>query len=343
MKFPLIFLGLIFLSCSENSHKKGDLLTSSIPNVEKMAGFSLEMPPDSIPPHSMKGIVELGGKWVALIPYSIIREGQAEVEYNHQGMWWGESLVGTSECIRIANKSGLKTMLKPHVWVIGQGWPGKFDLSSEEQWLTWEETYRDYILEFAKLAERHNVDLFCIGTEFRIAVVKREKFWRKLIKEVREIYAGEITYASNWDNYENVKFWNELDYIGTDAYFPLSKQKEPNLDELLSGWKKEGDKLKAFSEKWKKKIIFTEYGFRSIDFPSAFHNKDESKLKPNMNNQMNAYQAFFQTIWAQDWFLGGFLWKWQFRENIGGKNDTDYTPQNKPTTKVIQKYYEKAS
>lgn len=342
MKCSLFFLCLILLACSEKSNVEGVPKSILIPNVEKMAGFSLEMPPDSIPPNSMEGIVELGGKWVALIPYSIIREGRAEVEYNHHGMWWGESLIGTSECIKMANKSGLKTMLKPHVWIIGQGWPGKFDLKSEEQWLMWESSYRSYILEFAKVAQEQKVDLFCIGTEFRIAVVKREQFWRKLIKEVREIYKGKITYASNWDNYQNVNFWNELDYIGTDAYFPLSKHKEPNLQKLLSGWKKEGDKLKAFSEKWKKQIIFTEYGFRSIDYPSAFHNKDKSKLKPNMNNQKNAYQAFFQTIWMEDWFLGGFLWKWQFRDEIGGENDTDYTPQNKPAANVIQKYYEKA-
>lgn len=342
MKFSLLFLSLILLACSENKNDVGAPDPISIPDVEKMAGFSLEMPPDSIPPNSMEGIVELGGKWVALIPYSIIREGEAEVEYNHNGMWWGESLVGTSECIKMANKSGLKTMLKTHVWIIGQGWPGKFDLKSEAEWLMWESTYRSYILEFAKVAQEQKVDLFCIGTEFRIAVVKREQFWRKLIKEVREIYKGEITYASNWDNYQNVNFWNELDYIGTDAYFPLSKHKEPNLQKLLSGWKKEGDKLKAFSEKWKKQIIFTEYGFRSIDYPSAFHTKDKSKLKPNMQNQKNAYQAFFQTIWKEDWFLGGFLWKWQFRDEIGGENDTDYTPQNKPAANVIQKYYEKA-
>lgn len=308
-----------------------------------MAGFSLEMPPDSIPPNSMEGIVELGGKWVALIPYSIIGKGSAKVEYNHRGMWWGESPAGTTECIRMAKRSGLKTMLKPHVWVIGQGWPGNFDLNSEAEWLTWESSYRKYILEFAKIGEEQKVDLFCIGTEFRIAVVKREQFWRKLIEEVREIYKGEITYASNWDNYHNVKFWDELDYIGTDAYFPHSEEKEPEIKVLLNGWKKEGAKLKAFSEKWKKKVIFTEYGFRSCDYFNSNSAQKKSKNQPNMGNQERAYQAFFQSVWQEDWMLGGFLWKWHFKEDIGGENNSDYTPQNKPAALVIQKYYKKAS
>ncbi len=340
MKFPLLIFYLVILSCSENRKIESNAI--SIPSVEKMAGFSLEMPPDSIPSNSMETIADHGGKWVSLIPYSIVREGKAEVVYNHRGMWWGESLSGTAHCINMAKQSGLKTMLKPHVWVIGQGWPGKFDLNSEEEWLIWESSYREFILTFAEVAEEQKVDLFCIGTEFRIAVVKREKFWRQLIKDVREIYHGEMTYASNWDNFEKVNFWNELDYIGTDAYFPLSKKKEPKLKKLINGWEKQGEKLKAFSEKWKKKIIFTEYGFRSIEYPSAFYEKDESKLKPHMKNQKNAYRAFFETIWAEDWFVGGFLWKWKFRKNPGGENDSNYTPQNKPAAKVIRKYYSKA-
>lgn len=342
MKFLVLILGLILLSCSGNREIESSHIATSIPSVEKMAGFCLEMPPDSIPPNSMEGIVDYGGKWVALIPYSIIRKGKAKVEYFHNGMWWGESLSGTADCIRMANNSGLKTMLKPHVWVIGQGWPGNFNLSSEKEWLTWEASYREYIVEFAQVAEDEKVDLFCIGTEFRIAVVKREKFWRQLIQDVREIYKGEITYASNWDNYEKVKFWDDLDYIGTDGYFPLSKEKEPELKKLLDGWKKQGQILKAFSEKWKKKIIFTEYGFRSIEYPDAVVENGEANLKPNMNNQKTAYRAFFQTIWGEDWFLGGFLWKWKFKENPGGENDAQWTPQNKPAAKLIQKYYEKA-
>ena len=34
--------------------------------------------------------------------------------------------------LKKAQELGLKTMLKPHVWVIEQGWPGEFDLESNE-------------------------------------------------------------------------------------------------------------------------------------------------------------------------------------------------------------------
>ena len=302
MKISLIFLGLFFFSCSADVKSKRNLVEKVIPNASKIAGFSLEMPSDSIPLRSMEPVVKNGANWVALIPYSIIREGKAKVEYYDKGMWWGESLSGTAEMFRMARRSGLKIMLKPHVWVIGQGWPGKFDLKTEGDWLIWESSYRDYILTFAKVAAKEKADIYCIGTEFRIAVVKRPEFWKQLIKEVREIYPGKITYASNWDNYQNVTFWDQLDYIGTDAYFPHSKKKEPELAELMESWEKEGAMLKAFSEKWNRTVLFTEYGFRSIDYADALPGKNEAKLKPNMKNQKTAYRAFFQTIWKEDWF-----------------------------------------
>jgi hypothetical protein len=40
--------------------------------------------------------------------------------------------------------------------------------------------------------------------------------------EIRKIYTGKLTYAANWDDFDKVPFWKELDYIGIDAYFPLS-------------------------------------------------------------------------------------------------------------------------
>lgn len=81
MKISLIFLGLFFFSCSADVKSKRNLVEKVIPNASKIAGFSLEMPSDSIPLRSMEPVVKNGANWVALIRYSIIREGKAKVEY----------------------------------------------------------------------------------------------------------------------------------------------------------------------------------------------------------------------------------------------------------------------
>jgi len=337
----LVFSGLC-ASCSQNGAVPSSAIQTSelvsVDTLTRMTGVSLEMPANPIEGDRFDGIVDFGAKWVSVIPYGYTKEGEAKVNYFWDGRWWGEALNGSAKCIEYAQERGLKTLLKPHVWVVGQGWPGDFDLESEADWQIWESSYRAYVLDCARLADSVNVDALCIGTEYRKSVVKRSEFWKILISEVREIYSGPLTYAANWDNYENVNFWDQLDFIGIDAYFPLSNKREPNLEELKSGWAKKSKELKAFSEKWNRKIAFTEYGFKSVDYMYGGE-KSESDLKPNMKNQETGYSAFFQTVWKEEWMLGGFLWKWHLYEGAGGIENTRYTPQDKPAQKIIEPIY----
>lgn len=49
--------------------------------------------------------------------------------------------------------------------------------------------------------------------------------WVGLIQKVRSAYRGRLTYAANFDSYDGVGFWRQLDLIGINAYFSL----RPNL------------------------------------------------------------------------------------------------------------------
>jgi len=285
----------------------------------------------------------INANWVALTPYAFSKANEPAVKFNYEHSWWGEQTEGTISMIKQAKAEGLKIMLKPHVWVMGEGWCGQFDLKTEEDWKKWEKDYAKYILSNAKIAQQYNVEMLCIGTEYKIATAKRVIFWKALIKSIRKIYTGKITYASNWDNYTNIKFWNELDYIGVDAYFPLSQTKNVDVNRLNTQWKKITTRLKSFSEKQNKKIIFTEFGYKSIHF-SAWNQWEIEGIQPdknvNLNAQENAYRSLFQNVWSQKWIEGGFLWKWFADDkNSGGLNNSDYTPQHKPVEKIIKKYY----
>ena len=54
--------------------------------------------------------------------------------------------------------------------------------------------------------------------------------WVGLIGETRKVYGGLLTYAANFDSYQNVGFWPWLDMIGINAYFSLL----PTVDEQLT-------------------------------------------------------------------------------------------------------------
>jgi len=232
-------------------------------------------------------------------------------------------------------------MLKPHVWISGQGWPGEYDLKTEAEWKTWEADYEKYILAYAKLANDHSVDLFCIGTEFRIAAVKRKKFWKMLSGKVRKLFNGRITYAANWDNYQNVEFWDDVDFIGVDAYFPLSDSRTPMVDELVSSWASVKKDLQTASSRFKKQILLTEYGYESRDYTAKGHwNIDIDTLQVNVEGQKNAYEALYSSLWKEEWVAGGFLWKWfPSMPQLPERETKRYTPQHKPVLETIRIWY----
>ena len=50
------------------------------------------------------------------------------------------------------------------------------------------------------------------------------------------MYSGKLTFGANWYlEYEDVTFWDDLDYIGIQAYFPLTKKENQGVDELVKG------------------------------------------------------------------------------------------------------------
>jgi hypothetical protein len=97
-----------------------------------------------------------------------------------------------------------------------------------------------------------------------------EKSWIKLIRKTRRRYSGKLSYASNFDNYFDVNFWDQLDFIGINAYFPLRdpetiERSEDELKELLrKGWESVFDDIERFRgthEIEEIPLLFTELGY----------------------------------------------------------------------------------
>ena len=318
------------------------MVLQPVKDTIRINGASVVNPPRKITSEKMGEVKRINAGWVALIPYAFSRDGEPQVSFDHSNQWWGEHTDGNSQLIQYAHNHGLKVMVKPHVWARGAGWVGDFDLETEEKWQIWERDYTKYILNHAIKADSMNVELFCIGTEYRIPAKERPQFWRSLIKQVREVYKGKITYASNWDNFQNITWWDEVDYIGVDAYFPLAEGRHPTVEEIKKGWQPIKQILSVFSEKWNKPILFTEYGFQSANGAAGSHwevDKSESSANPQL--QADAYEATFQALENEEWWAGGFFWKWHFTSRYGRWRGTEWTPQNKPAEEVIARWYAK--
>ncbi len=303
----------------------------------KICGMSLESPPRPISKSDMVGVHASGSNWVAIIPYGYSSDSDPLVYFNSNFQWWGERIDGTIQLIILAKEAGFNVMLKPQVWM-QRSWIGDFDAGSEADWLKWEESYREYALTYAALAQKHNVGIYCIGTEYKTATAQRDKFWKSLIAEIRKIYSGKITYAANWDEYEQIGFWDEVDYIGIDAYFPLMKDDEPLIAELTAAWMPIKERMRQLSKTHQKPILLTEYGYRSTSGAAGNHWELDGK-QVNPNAQRKAYLALYDALWHQEWVAGGFAWKWHFKTDAGGLNNSHYTPQGKPALDVIKSVY----
>jgi len=305
-------------------------------------GITVVAPPKAIGAPAFQRLKEINAEWVSFVPYGFTKKGSTDIRYNLDRQWWGEKTEGLETCIIEAKKQGIKVMVKPQVFM-GNGWIGEMDFETEEKWKTWEINYKRFLMEYLAVAIKQDVEMFCIGTELNIAMVKREIFWRELIKEIRQRYKGQITYSANWDSYEKVGVWKDLDFVGISSYFPLSDAKNPTVGLLVKEWKPIVRKLKAYSAKQNKKILFTEYGYMSVD-GCAGKAWEIEKSKHNLNinyfAQSNAYDALWTSLINEDFWAGGFLWKW-FPEGMGheGYPEKDYSPQDKPAEKVIKKWF----
>ncbi len=305
-------------------------------------GICFVAPRNPITVKEMAPVREANANWIAVVPYAFSHADDPKVNYDTARQWWGEGAEGIRQTIAHAKQLGLKVMLKPHVWIAGQGWAGDFTLDNEKDWQQWEQSYARYLRIMTTIADRMQVDMLCIGTEYRKAVVARPRFWRSLIDTIRQTYKGKLTYAANWDNYENVVFWDQLDYIGVDAYFPLCEDRTPDEATLVDAWQTPLKGLKKTQKKFGKPVLFTEYGYQSADYTSRGHwHFGQDKLTVNLQAQRNAYAALYEVFWDEPWFAGGFLWKWFAGDGSRIREEpTGYTPQNKPALEVIRQVYE---
>jgi hypothetical protein len=317
--------------------------TTIITDTKQSSGFAIKgvsmvAPVKPIDETTLQPIINIHANSIAIMPYAFFSLEKPEVKYNQHDQHWGENIDGVIGSIQLAHKMNLSVLLKPHLW-IGRGlYTGAFRLNTENDWKIWEDSYQKYMLHFAAVADSMKAEIFCIGTELGASIKERPQFWNSFIDTLKQTYHGKLTYAANWDDYKNVPFWEKLDYIGVDAYFPLANDKTPSVNSLNKGWKKYSDELKRISSTHNRPILFTEYGYRNVDYAGAEPWK-ENEGNQNNHAQANALEAFYQSFAGKKWFAGGYIWKWYVEKSRHRKRDIDFTPQERPALQVIENWY----
>ena len=243
----------------------------------------------------------------------------------------------------LAAQHGLRVILMPVVLLDSprnNEWRGKI-IPPNHDWDEWFKRYTRFILHFAKIAERHKVTIFMVGSE----LVKTETYtdrWRRVIADVRQNYRGKLGYSANWDHYqtEKIAFWNDLDYVGMTSYYELAAGPGPAVEEIDKNWSLIKSQIKQFQAEVRRPLIFTEVGWCSQ--VGAAHEgwnyyANQKPSESGLKEQSMLYESFLKT-WGGDPDVGGIIW-WEWDASPGGPQDYNYTPRGKPAEQILRRWF----
>ncbi len=263
----------------------------------------------------------------------VSRQGARQISKDQSGRvnYGGTtSDVAVLRGIEEIKKRGYKVMFYPMIMMDlpGKPWRGHLTCKASdiEGFFNKPDGYNQFILHYAKLV-KGKVDAFIIGSEM-IGLTKIKgaeqgddypavRELKNLAKQVKSILGGnvKVSYAADWSEYHHTDggwynldpLWSDenIDFVGIDAYFPLTNTRQsPSVDDILSGFTTgEGydcyysyDRSQTYplspAYAWKdvrwflqnkhynpnglasswvpssKKIWFVEYGFPSVDLCS---------------------------------------------------------------------------
>ena len=294
----------------------------------------------SLASKSLEKLSSLNANAVAIVPYSGMRDPKKPSFIGFSNRAGNENDESVAYAHYEAQKNGILTVMKPQIWIGRGSWPGDVEMSSEEDWQQFFDHYHRWMRHYAMLAEIHGFDMLCVGVEFAKATIAREKDWRELIGKLRGIYSGPMTYAANWgEEFENLKFWDELDYIGLDCYYPLSKKEKPEKEELDQHFKKVLSLIESKCRKFNKPMLFTEIGFRSVE--GTWTQPHEQALGRPFNEycQKICYEVVLENLKGKDFCNGILWWKWSCNLNNRGPENTGFTPYNKMAQQTVNEWF----
>lgn len=252
-----------------------------------------------------------------------------------------------------ARAQGLRIMLKPHVDCYSGEWRAAI---VPDETGTWFAAYTTILLQYAQFAEQHHIDMLCIGVEYAIATQPQyNTYWQALIRSVRSVYSGKLTYAANWSpaftmkqaELEHIPFWRQLDYIGVDFYGALAKRENapsPNYGNAYARMVGRASHIEKVAQRVGRSVILTEVGIQSVQgalaSPYQYTRGNASSAQVDNTVQELYYRAVLDVFGNKPWCAGFFWWNWESTPTA--TRATNYTAEGKPAAALLKTYYQQA-
>ena len=283
---------------------------------------------------SIREMQDLGVDSVSLVIPKVQKDVRSTGFYDDP--WTTPSDESLRLAAREAHRLGMRVFFFPIIYVedLKDGeWRGTIAPAS---WDIWFGHYERMILHYARLAAAERVEYFAVGSELCSTEKFRER-WRRVIRKVRQVYPGKITYSANWDHLDPVSFGSDLDFLGMNAYYEVGRGNTADVESMVARWEEIQQGIRAWRQtNGGRPVVITEIGYPSRDGASIDPWNYLGDGEANQEEQRKCYEAFVRAWKSERMLAGVYFYLWW---GNGGPDDRDYTPRGKPAQAVIEAWY----
>jgi hypothetical protein len=293
--------------------------------------------------HLLDELVRLGANWISLTPFGRLWSlSSTQIRFDFEAPF-ADNQRAVARMIEQAHARGLKVLVIPHLWVETGGWRGEIEPGSALAWQRYQRSYREFVLAWAALASSAGADSFSIGVECKSWSGRFAPFWKQLIADIRAHYGGLLTYSANWDEAEHVLFWDDLDMVGINAFYPLADHARATYAEYVAGATKARDNVAKLAQRLEKPVLFVEVGYTTRADAAVepwLWPDDMTGVVYDEHEQARALAAIVEVFAPEPWFRGLFVWRYYADlDDVSQEAAWGFSPHGKPAERVLQQAF----
>ncbi|MBN1608969.1 MAG: hypothetical protein JW940_20245 [Polyangiaceae bacterium] len=286
-------------------------------------------------------VARLGANWVSITPFGRTYDlAPTGIDLSFEAPF-AQNRLAVARAVEQAHAEGLRVLLVPHLWVETGQWRGEIDPGSDAGWARWAKAYRTFALSWARVARDARVDMLAVGVELRSWVTTGyAPLFVEIIRAVRDVYPGPLTYAANWDDADKTVIWAEVDAIGINAFYPLADTENARPDQLDQGARRVIRRMRKLVADWHKPILFNEFGYTTRKDPALRPwewPEHMSHVVVDQQAQADAYQALLNVLVNEPGFAGLFVWRlYADPDDVSQEAEWGFSPRGKLAELVLR-------
>jgi hypothetical protein len=280
---------------------------------------------------------EMGANWVSVAAVALKKLHSPKIAASSGYGLEGETDESMGVVIAEARARGLGVMVKPHLW--SSDFVGRISMRTPEDWTRFFREYGRYVLHHAILAESCDASALSVGNELIECTRGHDDEWRRIIRSVRSVFAGPLTYGAHWgEEVEQIGFWGMLDWVGVSLYAPLATDGDASDADLLEGARRQARRLEAVARRAGRPLLLVEAGFPTHGRAAIAPWEERDGGPVDLEAQADAYDALLSTFWPLPFVEGVYWWKW-FSDEPSAPGRCSHCFAGTPAEGVVRRFY----